>query len=278
MRQIKYITMATAAVILLAACEVRDPIYDTVHPEQGTITLTTDWSQRGEGISIPGSYTAQVGEYSEYLTGITNTVDHLFAPGNHTVYAYNTADGIAMSGTMATADYTAGVPGWLFAGKQDVEITKDADHEITVLMRQQVRQLTLVIEPTGGLTENIESITGTLSGVAGTLDVDDDTHGSPSDVALTFTKGTDGKWTATVRLLGIADVEQRLTGTVTFTDGTPGDIAIDSDLSDELTGFNADKKTPMTLSAQIVDTPTSAGFTATISEWSVVQGGNVIAD
>ncbi len=270
--------MATAAVILLAACEVRDPVYDTVHPEQGTITLTTDWSQRGEGISIPGSYTVQVGEYSESLTGITNTVDHLFAPGNHTVYVYNTADGIAMSGTMATVDYTAGVPGWLFSGKQEVEIMKDADHQITVSMRQQVRQLTLVIEPTGGLTENIESITGTLSGAAGTLDIDDDTHGSPSDVALTFTKGTDGKWTATVRLLGIADVEQRLTGTVTFTDGTPGDIAIDSDLSDELTGFNADKKTPMTLSAQIVDTPTGAGFTATISEWSVVQGGNVIAD
>ena len=71
-------------------------------------------------------------------------------------------------------------------------------------MQQQVRQLTLVIEPTGGTTDRIEGVEGYFSGAAATLDMDNGTYGTPSNVALTFTKITSGadagKWSATMRL------------------------------------------------------------------------------
>ena len=56
-------------------------------------------------------------------------------------------------------------------------------------MHQQVRQLTLVIEPAGDATDRIESIEGTLSGAAGTLDFATGTHGTPSELGLHFNNG-----------------------------------------------------------------------------------------
>ena len=50
--------------IFLAGCDVKDPIYNTDHPENGKVTLATDWSARTAGIDIPASYTVTVGEYS----------------------------------------------------------------------------------------------------------------------------------------------------------------------------------------------------------------------
>ncbi len=56
----KPIVFALAAALLVAAtlasCGEKGPTYNTDHPEHGKITLTTDWSQRGEGIDIPGSH------------------------------------------------------------------------------------------------------------------------------------------------------------------------------------------------------------------------------
>ena len=96
-------------------------------------------------------------------------------------------------------------------------VEADTDHELTAAMHQQVRQLTLVIEPTGDAADRIESIEGCLSGAAGTLDFATGTYGAASDVALHFTKITEGsdagKWTATVRLLGITGNTQTLTVT-----------------------------------------------------------------
>ena len=96
-------------------------------------------------------------------------------------------------------------------------VEADTDYELTAAMHQQVRQLTLVIEPTGDAADRIESIEGSLSGAAGTLDFATGTYGAASDVALRFTKITEGsdagKWTATVRLLGITGNTQTLTVT-----------------------------------------------------------------
>lgn len=44
------ILMLTAAT--LTAC-IKDDLYNTPSPSQGSIILTTDWTQRGEGIPVP---------------------------------------------------------------------------------------------------------------------------------------------------------------------------------------------------------------------------------
>lgn len=279
--KIHIIACTTMALLLLAAC-VKEDLYNTPHPEYGKITLTTDWTERGEGIDIPAGYTVEVGEYSATVSGATHTIDNLFVPDTYRAHIYNTAEDITVSGNTVTIrrmetppGHVAPAPGWFFACAMDAKIEQDTDHEFTARMEQQIRQLTLVIEPAGDTLEKIESITAVLSGVAGTLNIDNGTHDTPSHVALTFTKivqGTDaGKWKTTVRLLGIAGAQQKLAATIAFTGGNPPAVSLESDLTTGMAAFNTGKKTPLTLGGQVVEMPSGAGFNATITNWQVQE-------
>ena len=278
--------------LFLASC-VKDTLYDTPHPDYGKIAVTADWSARGEGIDIPATWTVTMGDYTGTETSAIHAPDHLFAPGSYTLAVWNPAEGITVSGTTATVAAATGnragtdafvdnAPGWFFTHTEQVSIEKDKDYPLTAVMQQQVRELTLMIEPAGDAADRIESIGGTLSGAAGTLDFATGTHGTPSEVELHFTKITEGddagKWMATVRLLGIAGDAQRLTATLTYTDGNPQPTSLNSDLTSALNGFNDDKTTPLTLGSTIAETPDEAGFTGEITDWETVDGGDVNAD
>ncbi len=280
-------TILSLALLLTPGGCVKDKLHDTPHPDTGKVTVTADWVDRGEEVDIPASWHIVMGDYTGTETGATHSPDYLFNPGSYTLAVYNPADGITVSGTTATvaaADggFIVNTPGWLFTSVQEVEIEADTDYELTAVMHQQVRQLTLVIEPTGDAADRIESIEGTLSGAAGTLDFATGTHGTPSEVELHFTKINDGdnagKWTATVRLLGIAGDAQRLTATLTYTDGNPQPTSLNSDLTSALDGFNDGKTSPLTLGGTIAETPGEAGFTGEITGWETVDGGNVDAE
>ena len=280
-------TMLTLALLLTLGGCVKDELHDTPHPDTGKVTVTANWADRGEGVDIPASWYIAMGDYTGTETGATHSPDYLFEPGSYTLVAHSPADGMTVSGTTATVatedgSFITGIPGWLFTSVQEVAIEADTDYELTAAMRQQVRELTLVIEPTGDAADRIESIGGTLSGAAGTLDFATGTHGTPSKVELHFTKiisGDDaGKWTATVRLLGIAGEAQRLTATLAYTDGNPADTSLESDLTAVLNGFNEDKTTPLTLGGTVVETPGEAGFTGEITDWEEVDGGHVNAE
>ena len=257
------------------------------------MVVTADWSNRGEGVDIPTSWEVNIGDYTwevnigDYTgteTSATHAPDYLFEPGNYTLVAHNPANGIAVSGTTATVATTNGSfitanPDWLFTAVQEVTIDIDTDHKFTATMRQQVRELTLIIEPTGDAAERIESIEGKLSGAAGSMDFATDTHGTPSEVELSFTKITSGaaagKWTATGRWLGTAGDAQSLPAPRTYTDDNPRSHLLESDLTASLADFNADKTTPLTLGGTIAETPTEAGFSATITDWEKVTEGPI---
>ena len=284
--------MGMAAAVLLSSC-VKDTLYDTPHPDHGKIAVTADWSARGEGIDIPATWTVTMGDYTGTETSATHAPDHLFAPGSYTLAVWNPAEGITVSGTTATVAAATGnragtdafvnnTPGWFFTYTEQLSIEKDKDYPLTAAMQQQVRELTLMIEPAGDAADRIESIWGTLSGAAGTLDFATGTHGTPSEVELHFTKITEGddagKWMATVRLLGIAGDAQRLTATLTYTDGNPQPTSLNSDLTSALNGFNDGKTAPLTLGGTIAETPGEAGFTGEITDWETVDGGGVDAE
>lgn len=287
-KTIYIIRYCVAAALTLAATScVKDELHDTPHPDYGKIAVTADWSDRGEGVDIPAEWTVTMGDYTGTETGETHSPDYLFKPGGYTLAAYNIPEGITISGTTAAVAAADGgcivnTPGWLFSSVQEVAIEADTDYSLTAVMRQQVRQLTLMIEPTGDAAERIESIVGTLSGAAGTLDFATGTYGTPSEVELHFTKITDGddtgKWMATVRLLGIAGDLQRLTATLTYTDGNPQPTVLESDLTTALDGFNDGKTEPLTLGGTIAETPGEAGFTGEITDWETVDGGGVDAE
>ena len=299
-----YLTLLTLTLLLSATSCVKDELHDTPHPDTGMITVTADWTDRGDGVNIPAEWTVTMGGYTGMETGTTHAPDYLFNPGSYTLAAYNTPENITVSGTIATvapdskvrvgqkeefqglqvpfsATLISNAPGWLMTSVQEVTIEADTDYDLTAAMHQQVRQLTLVIEPTGDAADRIESIEGALSGAAGTMDFATGTYGAVSDVALHFTKITEGedagKWTATVRLLGITGNTQTLTATLTYSDGNPADTGLESDLTAALADFNADKTVPLTLGGTIAETPTEAGVEAGITDWKTIKGDPVEA-
>lgn len=275
MKTARYIPiLAAAAAALLAASCVKDTLYNTPHPDHGKIAVTADWSARGEGIDIPATWTVTMGDYTGTETSATHAPDHLFAPGSYTLAVWNPAEGITVSGTTATVAPASGnqttgafidnTPGWFFTYTEQVSIEKDKDYPLTAAMKQQVRELTLVVEPTGDAAGRITEIEASLSGVAGTLDFATDTYGAASNVVLPFTKITEGddagKWKATVRLLGVTGTEQLLTGEIRYADGNPTPTTLKSDLTEALKEFNTKKPEPMTLGGTLVETPEEAEF------------------
>lgn len=287
---------AIFAVTSLTSC-VKDDLYNTPHPDKGKVAVTADWSNRGEGMDIPGLWRAVIGDYTAEETRHTHEAERLFEPGDYRLITYNPADGITVAGTTATISaastvsaaasgergnaFISGSPGWFFANVQEITIEKDREHAFTTAMRQQVRQLTLLIEPAGNTAAAIENIAGSLSGVAGTFDFATDTYGGISDVELDFKKLTEGadagKWKATVRLLGIAGNVQRLSATATYAGGNLPPATIESDLAAALAGFNTNKTVPLTLGGTMVETPVAGGMTAIITDWEAVDAGNVDA-
>lgn len=279
--------------LLLSSC-VKDTLYDTPHPDHGMISVTADWSARGEGIDIPATWTVAMGDYTGTETSATHAPDHLFDPGSYTLAVWNPAEEITVNGTTATVaaatgnDAVAGAfisnaPGWLFTSVQQVLIEKDTDYPLTAAMKQQVRELTLVVEPTGDAAGRITEIVAHLTGAAGTLDFATDTYGAASNVVLPFTKITEGndagKWKATVRLLGVTGTEQLLTGEIRYADGNPTPTTLKSDLTEALKEFNTGKSASLTLGGTLVETPEGMEVDgAGITGWKPVEGDDVNAD
>ena len=286
-----YTIILTAS--LLSSC-VKDTLYDTPHPDHGMISVTADWSARGEGIDIPATWTVTMGDYTGTETSATHAPDHLFDPGSYTLAVWNPAEGITVNGTTATVaaatgnDAVAGAfisnaPGWLFTSVQQVLIEKDTDYPLTAAMKQQVRELTLVVEPTGDAAGRITEIVAHLTGAARTLDFATDTYGAASNVVLPFTKITEGddagKWKATVRLLGVTGTEQLLTGEIRYADGNPTPTTLKSDLTEALKEFNTGKSASLTLGGTLVETPEETEFSGfEINGWKPVTGESTDAE
>ncbi|GHV05615.1 hypothetical protein FACS189416_5450 [Bacteroidia bacterium] len=279
LRTLKTLNALLALVACLSGC-VKEHLYNTGHPNHGKIiSLATDWTNRGEGVEIPASYHITVGDYTTTLSGTTNEVNNDFEAGAYHINIWNPANNISVAGTTATANYAAGELGWLFTGSQDVVIEKDKDHAFTVAMQQQVRQLTLVLEPTGDAADRVTGIAATLSGVAGAIGIDNGNPvGDPVAVVPVFVRQPDGKYTAVLRLLGIQGNAQTLTLTLHFDGGLPADITVNSGLSEKIAPFNADKKTPFTLKAGVTVTATVLGVAAEISDWENAGNETVVAN
>ena len=156
-------------------------------------------------------------------------------------------------------------------------------YPLTAAMKQQVRELTLVVKPTGDAAGRITEIVAHLTGAAGTLDFATDTYGAASNVVLPFTKITEGddagKWKATVRLLGVTGTEQLLTGEIRYADGNPTPTTLKSDLTEALKEFNTGKGESLTLGGTLVETPEGMEVDgAEINGWEEVKGDDVNAD
>ena len=287
MKPTRYIPiLAAAATALLTASCVKDTLYNTPHPNHGKITVTADWSARGEGIDIPATWTIAMGDYTGTETAATHAPDHLFAPGSYTLVAWNPAEGITVSGTTATVAPASGsqttgtfidnAPGWFFTHAEQVSIEKDTDYPFTAAMKQRVRELQLELEVTQGRPELIQSVTATLSGIAGIFDMEKgQTIGEPTSTVFSFTR--DGsKLTADARLLGTMGAVQTLVLDIVFTDGGRTQHT-EVDLTEALADFNGDMTTAYRVTGTLETPVGMEECNAEITGWETVEGGNASA-
>lgn len=258
---------------MLASC-VKDELYNTPHPDKGVVSVSVDYPQGTED-----DYTVEVdGKPLDEGDNASNPL----TPGEHTVLVYNTpegftvTDGIAyverVDGTRALTDLIDPLPETLYSGTKTVTVVADDTLHVDLDILQRTRDLRLELTVTEGDPERIAAITGTLSGVAGAYDLRNETlYGEAVSTAPVFTRNGD-KVEADLRLLGIMGDRQTLTLVLTFTDGLTQ--TTESDLTEALAGFGSDMTEPFTLTAGL-RTPMEAGFSASITDWEVVDGGHV---
>lgn len=272
-----YLVLAAVLILLPVSCSKDE--YRTPHPDKGVISVSVDYPQGAE----EDGYTVEVdGKPLDEGGNASNPL----APGEHTVLVYNTpegftvTDGIAyverVDGTRALTDLIDPLPETLYSGTKTVTVVADDTLHLDLSVAQRTRDLRLELTVTEGDPERIAAITGTLSGVAGAYDLRNETlYGEAVSTRPAFTRNGD-KIEADLRLLGTMGDRQTLTLRLSFLNGNPQDITIESDLTEQLVGFNLGMET-VTLTGEL-HTPTEAGVEAGITGWETIDGGNVDAE
>lgn len=291
--------MAGMAVVLLLSGCVKDELYNTPHPDKGAVQITTDWTRRSSDAILPTDYilrisstepgTRSAGSEEQTVSGETNLFKSLFLPGTQSLLVYHRAEGITISGTTATVntqeDGTLNpMPDFLFSAAKKLNLQKDDTLKVTVPMMQRIRTLTLTLKLNPGDDLRIAGTTATLTGIAPAVDL---TTGSVTategkTVVPAFVLGTEGVGTgatgnpvlaASLRLLGVmAGEKQELGIAVALTNGTVQTIV--TDLSEALKNFGGGELEPLQLDATLT-LPAEAEISATISDWDIVNNGDI---
>ena len=271
--------MATALLFSLGGC-VKDELHDTPHPDKGIVAVSIDLPQgaSGEDYTVEIDGTTADGKEGRY------TVSDPLPPGEYTVLAYNTPQGFTVTDGIARVERTDGtvraltdfinpLPDYLYSGTERITVMADDTLRMNLDVTQRVRDLHIELTVTEGDPERITGITGTLSGVAETYDLRNETlYGEAVSTRPTFTRDGD-KVSADLRLLGVLGDAQTLTLVLTFTDGQTQ--TVESDLTEVLSGFGEGDMTQTFAIEGGLRTPLEAGFSATITDWEVVDEGKI---
>lgn len=281
--------------LLLASC-VKDDLYNTPHPDKGAVQITTDWTGHSSDAVLPDSYILRLGSEEQTVSGETNAFNALFAPGKQDLLVYHQAQGITVSGNIATVNTLSDgtlepMPDYLFSGVKGLDIIKDDTLKVTVPMQQQIRQLALSLKLNPGDEQRIAGTSATLTGIASAIDLTTGTLAATGGKAIvpTFTLGTDGgqpqtnnrrtratgqpTLAATMRLLGVITGERQiLTLVVTLTNGSVQTIT--GDLTDALKNFGSADMEPLLLDATL-KLPVAGEIGGTITGWTEVNNGNI---
>ena len=269
------------AALLLSSC-VKDELYNTPHPDKGAVTISLT------GLSADDNYVLDMDGKVADITGSPFTNPDLLNPGTHSMVIYNRVEGFTFDGRTARVNAPDGksradgtsvipLPGYLKTISQEITVVADDTLRITPSPQQRVRDLHIEFTVTQGRPELIQTVTGTLGGIAGAFDMEaGQTTGEPASTVVAFTRDGD-KLTADARLLGTMGAVQTLVLDIAFVDG--GRILrTEVDLTEALADFNGD----MTAAYRVTGTlETPVGMeeaTVEITGWESVDGGDVDAE
>lgn len=285
-----------AALQMLGGCD-KDDHHNTPHPDKGAVKVTTDWSGLSSDAVQPDSYMLRIGAHEQTVSGETNAFSTLFDPGRQDLLVWHTAPGTTVSGTTATVNTLPDgtlepMPGYLFSAARQLDIVKDDTLSVTVSMEQRIRRLALNLKLNPGDELRIGSTSATLTGIASAIDLATGklagSGGKTVVPAFALAEEThtanmyapDSRATvqpmlcATLHLIGAATGErQLLTLEITLTSGHVHTVT--TDLTEMLKDFQTgEDMEPLALDATL-GLPTEAETAATITDWNVVNNGDI---
>ena len=282
MKARQYINMmGMAAAVLLSSC-VKDTLYDTPHPDKGAVTISLT------GLSADDNYVLDMDGKVADITGSPFTNPDLLNPGTHSMVIYNRAEGFTFDERMARVNAPDGksradgasvisLPGYLKTVSQEITVTADDTLRVNAVPQQRVRDLQLELEVTQGRPELIQTVTGTLSGIAGAFDMEaEQTTGEPASTAVAFTRDGD-KLTADARLLGTMGAVQTLVLDIVFVDGGRTQQT-EVDLTEALANFNGNMTDGYRVTGTLETPVGMEEASAEITGWETVDGGGVDAE
>lgn len=273
-------------IILMTGC-VKEPLYNTPHPETGAVRVITDWSEISTDATQSENYYLRIGELTHAVNGTVNLFKHLLSEGTHSLLMHNIPTGITIDGTKGRINTLPDgtiepLPGFLFSTSEELHILKDDTLVVKAKMRQSLHTLQLVLQLKEGDNSKITATSATLSSVVRTIDL---TTGKPdatqagANVKPTFQLGTltptrsetAPALIATMRLAGVAEGEpQKLTVVITLKGGTLQ--TIETDLTEALKNFGNSVQA-LQLHANM-EISSEAGFTGSITDWTPGNGAD----
>lgn len=280
MKAKQYIIIGMAA-LLLSSC-VKDELYNTPHPDKGAVTVSLT------GLSADDNYILDIDGKVADITDSPFTNPDLLNPGTHSMVIYNRVEGFTFDGRMARVNALNGksradgasvipLPGYLKTVSQEITVTADDTLRITPSPQQRVRDLHIEFTVTQGRPELIQTVTGTLSGIAGAFDMEaGQTTGEPTSTVFSFTRDGD-KLTADARLLGTMGAVQILVLDIAFVDGGRTQRT-EVDLTEALADFNGDMTTAYRVTGTLETPVGMEEATAEITGWETVDGDDVNAE
>lgn len=274
--------VAAFAVMSLASC-VKDDLYDTPHPDKGAVLVRIDWKGSIPEV-VQDEYTLNI-DGEEQTTGINTTeVVKLSEPGTHTVLVYNRPAGIIIENGVASVGEAVrsrtaervirALPGYFFTGRQEITVARDDTLRVHLPMEQRNRDLRVELTVANGNSELIESVTGTLRGIAGAFGLQEQkVTDSEASTVLSFMR-SDDKFTANARLLGFTGGKPAFTLEIRFTDGRTQTVE-SGNFAETVKGFG-DNMTETFVLTNKLNPPADTGMTATIENWKSGNNGEDI--
>lgn len=266
---------------------VKDVLYNTPHPDKGVLMVTTDWTGCSSDAQNPDSYILRVGTQEQTVSGENNLFNQLLDPVTYDLLVYSQSEGVIVSGNTATIKTTDGgsiynMPDYFFSGYQEILPQKDDTLAIVVPMKQHIRKLVLELKLNPGDENIIAGTSSILTGVASAIDLTDYSLSKSSVMTPIFeikeasaiTRATESPvLSASMRLFGLIPEErQELSIAVTLTNGIVQTIV--TDMTDYLNNFGGGEMEPLVLDATL-SLPPEVGVSTTITDWNIVDNGNI---
>lgn len=298
MKNFRLLFLSALAGFLAVSC-TEEALNDTWHPDQGLVTVITEWGESKDAYwTMP--YTIKYGVEGSAMVDHTayGLVEQLplQEPGHYNIEVLNSGNGFSVEGDVVTIEddpanpgFIASNPAYLYTGRTSVTAVKDRNTSIKVPMTIQMKKLVVRVyfknDPTiytndnpSGFKRPVSAVRASMTGVAKRMDFIEGTYMDSRKVDLPFVvRNTlaEGRFLeCSLVLLGVLEDDQMMNLEVDFDYGEnlrPEDFNFKQQLT--ALAFNDDKSEADTVNTQIRMVLT-AGGEATIEPYEPGNGAD----